>query len=749
MRPIRYLLCIAISLYIPIFAEEIEEVIVTASFLAESTDSNQLHVIDERELREDATESLGSSLDNLLGISSADYGAAVGQPVIRGMSGNRVKVLNNGIVNRDVSGLGPDHSIEIDMNNVQQIEVIKGPSSLLYANGAIGGIVNVVDNTIARTDISESDLRVGLESQSVNDGQSYDLSYQNNLGGFNVSAAFRDSEFDNFDIPTGAVIHDEEEHEDEHEENLGYLMNSDHEASSKSLGISKVGDWGHIGLSWKNLDSSYGIPFHGEEHGDHDEEHGDDDHDEEHADHDEDSHENERIFASTEVDIINLEGSFNLDNNWVKGINYFFRDTDYLLWEQHAEVEGAHEEEDHDGDHHDEGPTYFTNESTEYGAVFDLSGESLTQKVAINFMQEDLSIVGHESFMNPAENEEMTLGYFVSGKLGDSFRVDFGIRHDRISRKGSVTHRDEHDDHDEEHGDDDHDEEHGDDDHDEEHGDDDHDEEHAEIDYFDHDVNNTSYALTLSREITNSLNASLGLAFVERAPSATELFMNGPHLATARFEVGNPALDSERSQNIDLNFRYQKNGFFANLTFFRNNVTDYIYLLDETEDEHEEHEGEDHEGLVLANYLQQDASLDGYEFEIGTVFELANGDLSVSYGRDSVDGKFDRGGRIPRMIPTRNIYDIAYTTNNFRAALTLKSVDKQSQIAEQETTSERYDMLDLRLTRTFQLNSTSELNVSLFGKNLLDEIARNHTSFVKDEVPLPGRNIGIRINMNF
>ena len=348
MKLICYLWCIAISLNTPIFAEEIEEVIVTASFLDDSAESSPLHVIDGVELREDATESLGSSLDNLLGISSADYGAAVGQPVIRGMSGNRVKVLNNGIVNRDMSGLGSDHSIEIDMNNVQQIEVIKGPSSLLYANGAIGGIVNVVDNTIPRTDISESDLRVGLESQSVNDGQSYDLSYQNNLGGFNVSAAYKDSEFDNFDIPTGAVIHDEEEHEENH----GYLMNSDHEARSKSLGISKVGDWGHIGLSWKNLDSSYGIPFHGEEHGDHDEEHGDDDHDEEHADHDEDSHENERIFSSTEVDIINLSGSFNLDNNWVKGINYFVRDTDYLLWEQHAEGEDAHEGEDHNDDHH-------------------------------------------------------------------------------------------------------------------------------------------------------------------------------------------------------------------------------------------------------------------------------------------------------------------------------------------------------------------------------------------------------------
>ncbi len=726
MKLVRYLWCIAISLNTPIFAEEIEEVIVTASFLDDSAESSPLHVIDGVELREDATESLGSSLDNLLGISSADYGAAVGQPVIRGMSGNRVKVLNNGIVNRDMSGLGPDHSIEIDMNNVQQIEVIKGPSSLLYANGAIGGIVNVVDNTIPRTDISESDLRVGLESQSVNDGQSYDLSYQNNLGGFNVSAAYKDSEFDNFDIPTGAVIHDEEEHEENH----GYLMNSDHEARSKSLGISKVGDWGHIGLSWKNLDSSYGIPFHGEEHGDHDEEHGDDDHDEEHADHDEDSHENERIFSSIEVDIINLSGSFNLDNNWVKGINYFVSDTDYLLWEQHAEGEDAHEGEDHNDDHHDEGPTYFANESTEYGAIFDLSRESLAQKVAINFMQEDKSVMGHESFINPAETEEMNIGYFLRRDFG-LFTLDFGFRHDRVNRKGSVTHQDEHDDHDEEH------------------GDDDHDEEHAEIDYFDHDITNTSYALTLSREVTDSLNASLGLSSVERAPSASELFMNGPHLATARFEVGNPTLDSERSQNIELNFDYRISGFYAGLTFFRNNVDNYIYLLDETEEEHEGHEGEDHEGLILANFLQQDATLDGYEIEIGTVIALENGDLSVSFGRDSIYGKFDAGGRIPRMVPTRNTYGIAYTRNDFKAALTLKSVGKQTHIAKQETTSERYDMLDLRLSQTFQLNSKSELNVSLFGKNLLDEIARNHTSFVKDEVPLPGRNIGIRINMNF
>ena len=90
---------------------------------------------------------------------------------------------------RDVSGVGVDHNVEVDLNNIDQIEVVRGPSSLLYANGGVGGIINIVDSTIAREDFSESDLRLGLESQSVNDGETFDFSYQNNLGGLNFSLA--------------------------------------------------------------------------------------------------------------------------------------------------------------------------------------------------------------------------------------------------------------------------------------------------------------------------------------------------------------------------------------------------------------------------------------------------------------------------------------------------------------------------------------------------------------------------------
>ncbi|MBA59036.1 MAG: TonB-dependent receptor, partial [Gammaproteobacteria bacterium] len=281
----------------------IEEVAVTASLIDElSTHAeNPIHVVSGDDLSNEATQSLGEALDGLLGVQSADFGAAVGQPIIRGLSGNRVKILNNGMVVRDVGGIGADHTLEVDLNNVQQIEIIRGPSSLLYTNGSIGGIVNVVDNTIARSDFDQMEFKFGAEGQSVNDGEAYDFSYQNNIGGLNISLIHKTHNFGNFDTPAGAILHSDEEHEGEeehedeeehgHEEDRGFVANSDFESKATRFGVSKVGDWGYFGVSVNKSDSVYGIPFHQEPagahgHGDeHDDEHGDehgDEHDDEH-----------------------------------------------------------------------------------------------------------------------------------------------------------------------------------------------------------------------------------------------------------------------------------------------------------------------------------------------------------------------------------------------------------------------------------------------------------------------------------
>ena len=730
----------------------VEELEVTASILNPSRIINPLYVIDGNEVEDDATTSLGEAVDSYLGVSIADYGAAVGQPIIRGMSGPRVKILKNGMVNRDVSGLGVDHLNDIDLNDIQQIEIVKGPSSLLYANGTIGGIINVVDNCIIEENLDKQEFIAGLETQSVNDGDVQHFNYKNNIAGFNVNFGYKNSEFGNFDIPDGAVMHDEDhEGHDEHEEEeeLSYIENSDLEIESTKFGISRAGDWGYFGVSVDNLESIYGIPYHGEhadehgdEHDDHDDDHGDDHDDHADDDHDDDDHgdehEGERIFSTTDSESLTVKGLYNLNGNLVNSVTYNYRDTDYTLTEAHAEEEGhdEHEEEEHE----EHAPTVFSNDATEYGAIFDLSNDNFIQKISLNFVDEDSSIVGEEAFMNPANNEEFTIGYFMSADL-DNFYLDAGFRIDQIDRTGSVT-----------------------------------DEDHGDIDYYSIDDDTNSFALSLGRDLSDSLDVNFGFSSVERLPSVIELFMNGPHMATGRLETGNPNLNSETSNNFDITFNFDNGDFYAYASFYINDVDNYITLMDELDDhddhdddhgdehgddDHDDDHGDDHgdddhddhaehANLIHADYVQEDAEFRGYEFEFGRTFSLGSGDLTLSFGRDDVNAEFSDGHNVPRINPARNIYSVKYANNDaYELKVTLKDVAKQDDIGEDETVTSGFRMLDLKAMKTFDFAAGSELSVSVFANNILDEVARNHTSFVKNEVPLPGRNVGVRLKLNF
>ena len=313
------------------------------------------------------------SLDNLLGVSNQDYGASVGRPVIRGMSDNRVKILNNGLVVRDVAFMGADHPIEVDIGGIQQIEIVKGPSSILYSNGAIGGIINIVDNTIAKTDILENVFYFGFESQSVNDGDNFNLNYSGKANDLNFYFSHSDTNLDNFDIPDEAVIHEPGE---THEEK-SFLENSDSKMAATRIGISKTGDWGYYGISSVIIDQINGVPFHGEEH--------------EEAPapgQPEPEHEDERIFAVTDSSMLNIEGEYFLSGS-INSINYSFRETDSTLTEQHEEEE--EEEGGHAGE--EEGATTFTNNSEEAQIILDVSNGSNEQKIVLNIANSDSSVV--------------------------------------------------------------------------------------------------------------------------------------------------------------------------------------------------------------------------------------------------------------------------------------------------------------------------------------------------------------------
>ena len=110
-----------------LFADEMDEVVVSSAFInkAASELADPIHILSGDDIATEATQSLGESIDDLLGVSSADYGSAVGQPIIRGMSGTRVKVLDNGMVNRDVSGLGADHLNDVDMSMYSKLRLLE------------------------------------------------------------------------------------------------------------------------------------------------------------------------------------------------------------------------------------------------------------------------------------------------------------------------------------------------------------------------------------------------------------------------------------------------------------------------------------------------------------------------------------------------------------------------------------------------------------------------------------------------
>ncbi|RCL41768.1 MAG: TonB-dependent receptor [Gammaproteobacteria bacterium] len=393
------------------FAQETEEVIVTSSLggatLAEI--DSPIFVIKGDDINFGATTSLGENLNSLLGVNSSDFGPGVGQPIIRGMGGTRVKILSNGKLVRDVSGLGSDHLNDVDMNNVQQIEIVRGPSSLLYSNGTMGGIVNVVDQTIASKDFDGNNFNIGLERQSVNQGTTGNFSYQGNVNDVNITYGFKNVNFENYDVPAFSIIHEGTPEGDE------TLKNSDFARTSQKFGTSAVRDWGYLGFSIGKGENTYGIAYHGEHEDEHEGEHeGEDD---------------ERIQVDTDSENLTLEGSAtNLSG--LESFNYFLQVNDYTFIEGHI-----------GGKHNGESTTY-TNESYEIGLKGDISGlsNSAVQNFTININQEDIKIVKSDDdevpFMKPVESQTLSLGYFYGQEFG-MLDIDFGVRLDQVSRDGT------------------------------------------------------------------------------------------------------------------------------------------------------------------------------------------------------------------------------------------------------------------------------------------------------------------------
>ncbi len=240
------------------YAEEqaLPAVIVTATPFSGNEDTQILSpakILAGDELRNKLGTSLGDTLSRELGVSSSAFGAGASRPIIRGLEGPRVKILQNGMSVSDVSSLSNDHAVAADMATARQIEILRGPAALLYGSGAIGGLVNVVNERIPTMLLPRPSGEAEWRLSSVDQGKSASLSADGATGtiGLHIDALLRES--DNYRIPGFARLNNPGSAS-------GRLPSSYTRQNNLGVGAAHVDNWGHIGASVGILDDNYGIP---------------------------------------------------------------------------------------------------------------------------------------------------------------------------------------------------------------------------------------------------------------------------------------------------------------------------------------------------------------------------------------------------------------------------------------------------------------------------------------------------------
>ena len=245
--------------------QELEEIVVTAPLQDKASEfAVPVTVLSDEELRLKVGHSIGETLKNELGITSQSFGPGVGTPVIRGQSGPRVRVLNNGIGSNDVSAISPDHATSVEPLLAERIEVLRGPATLLYGSGAIGGVINAIDNRIPDK-LPDRLLGGALEQRfdSVSDETSTVMKIEggkSNLA-YHLDGFYRNR--NNLDIGGSAIDVNAAQATDSalnvSQNTQGYINNTSAHAISGSAGVSLIGDPGFAGISINRLENNYGI----------------------------------------------------------------------------------------------------------------------------------------------------------------------------------------------------------------------------------------------------------------------------------------------------------------------------------------------------------------------------------------------------------------------------------------------------------------------------------------------------------
>ena len=699
---------------------EVIDIEATPIHMSAMESASPVSVLSGEQLRRQQAATLGDSLEKLPGVNTNFHGKVASTPIIRGLSGPRVLITQNGLDVSDVSRVGPDHSVASEASTAQQIEVLRGPATLFYGSGAIGGVVNVVDSRVPTDSTTRGEWNLEHNSADNQKVASFNATTGTDSVAFYADAFWREA--DDYEVPVAADIDsDGEEHSGDYK-----VENSNEESDGFTVGASYLMDNGFIGLAIEQFNRQYGIPGH--THGDEEEE--------DHSD------EEESVFADLEQTKVQLLGEYNLDNKWLNKVNLRVGHTDY----EHAEIEGGAV------------GTTFKNETNELR--IDLLHNQFSEwngGISFHYKQSDVEAQGEEAFTPPSETESFAVALMEERHFGD-FLVQLGGRIERVTIEAGdvlLANIDAHA-HDEAQEADEHDHDH---------------EESAETTrVFDveHEFTPISLSAGVVWDFTPNYNLGLSVSRSERAPSASELLSFGPHIGTGTYEVGalfdldedghlglsSQAIDLETANNIDLTLRKTQGNVGFILNAFYNQVDNYYYQIDtglfaESGHDHGDEEGADEHDhsseLPVYLFKTDDVILHGFEAQIA--WQLTD-EFKVDLFSDYVRARLKDGGDLPRTPPLRFGSELSYQTDKLSAHIHVTRYQKQDRIAPQETATDGYTLVDASISYDLSVLN-QDMSVYLRGSNLTDTEARVHSSFVKDIAPRPGRSFALGIRGYF
>jgi iron complex outermembrane receptor protein len=656
-------------------------------------------VVPADEIRRSTGATLGDLLFSKPGITGSSFApGAASRPIVRGLDMNRVRVQENGIGANGASDLGEDHGVPIDPLAARQIEVIRGPATLRYGSQAIGGVINAENGRIP-TAIPLNGFSAELNSAvtSVDSGLEGSVLLDAGKGNFAIHADAYGRTAQDYRIPSYPYLPPR----DQTQPYGGRQPNSATHSNGESIGGSYLFDGGFVGAAISQFNSLYYVPGL------------------------------DGAGANTRIDMgqtkVTSKGEFRPQTSAIDTIRFWAGYSNY----KHNEIGLA----DTSDPTTDGVRQTFTNKEAEgrvevQFAPANLGFATLTSAAGVQAWHQNLTAPSPDdpgSILNGLFSPNTTSS--VAGYLFNEFRFSPTVRAQIAGRieqnrvSGSA------------------------------------------IDFPSNifDIADLSAGTGLSRSFTPKsgsvgllkdlpwgLVGSLTAQYVERAPRAPELFSRGAHDATATFDIGNPNLKTEVAKSVEIGlkrgtgpFRFEANAYYTRFNgFIFRNLTGVD--CGETSCGAP---GEDE--LHQAIYSQRDATFRGAELQFQwDVHPMWHGFWGIEGQYDIVRATFGDGSNVPRIPPQRIGGGVYFRNAEWLARINLLHAFAQNDIAlTGETPTSGYNLLKVEVSHTKTLKNDpsgiKQVTVGVVGNNLLNEDIRNHVSFTKDEVLMPG--LGVRL----